>query len=287
MEVPVLVAAAVNDNDHNHEVVLEVQTMKWGLIPRYSSSSSPPETAPNHFLLFNKRIESFLDASHPHNYFYRLLLQHKRCVVIFDGFYEWHTVFGDSKKHPYYVHRDDNQPLMMAGIFEDSRLPKASKEAEVAATTAYDTVRTFSILTTEPDEHFLSLHDRQPVCLSESQARHWLDCSASSLSALLQELADNPRNPAFLCNQRLIFHPVTKRMSDSRYQGPDCSVPLSLKTMESFFQLTARSQQQQEQGEEKTNQKKKSFLEMRGDNDTNTYALSKKKQRIFMNKLAK
>ncbi len=44
------------------------------------------------------------------------LLSRKRCVVLFEGFYEWAKE--GAKKQPYYVHLQGGGPMMMAGLYD-------------------------------------------------------------------------------------------------------------------------------------------------------------------------
>ncbi|CAM9828527.1 unnamed protein product, partial [Discosporangium mesarthrocarpum] len=51
------------------------------------------------------------------------LLRRKRCVVGFDGFYEWMTD-REGKKQPYYVSTKDGGPLLMAALYDTWRQPE-------------------------------------------------------------------------------------------------------------------------------------------------------------------
>jgi putative SOS response-associated peptidase YedK len=193
-----------------------IQYMIWGLIPHYT----PKDEKPNHYALFNKRIESF----EPSNKYYYSLLEKKRCVVIFDGFYEWKIVAG--KKQPYYVHFGP-EPLQLAGIYEDSYLPNSPTP-----------VRTFSVVTCDPSEAFLPVYDRQPVFMTDEQVESWLNPD-TPVEKLLEELKANIVDPTVSVNQNILFHPVAKKMVDATYQGDDCHIAITLgKKIESFFTRT-------------------------------------------------
>jgi SOS response associated peptidase (SRAP) len=62
----------------------------------------------NFFKMFNARSETV--ASKP---IFKRLLSHNRCVVAYDGFYEW-LVDEHKEKQPYFVHYSDNRPMLMA-----------------------------------------------------------------------------------------------------------------------------------------------------------------------------
>jgi putative SOS response-associated peptidase YedK len=220
-EVPVLFK--VNDESDSRWCV---EPMIWGIIPTYLN----PPSANDHYRMFNKRIES-LERGEIAPYF-KTVLQTKRCVAIFDGFYEWKTIAG--KKHPYYVSLGSAEPLKMAGIYEDSQVfdPK---------TYSLRSARTFSIITGEPCAKF-TLHNRQPVFLTDEQVTRWLDCPPEEVFSLLSEIGKNYLDPSLPFNRTIQFHPVTPNVTNARYQEPDCSVFKSIGTqLTSFFKSTNHS----------------------------------------------
>jgi putative SOS response-associated peptidase YedK len=217
-EVPVLFK--VHDESESRWCV---EPMIWGIIPTYLN----PPSANDHYRMFNKRIES-LERGEIAPYF-KTVLQTKRCVAIFDGFYEWKTIAG--KKHPYYVSLGSAEPMKMAGIYEDSQVfdPK---------TYSLRSARTFSIITGEPCAKF-TLHNRQPVFLTDEQVTRWLDCPPEEVFSLLSEIGKNYLDPSLPFNRTIQFHPVTPNVTNARYQEPDCSVYKSIGTqLTSFFKST-------------------------------------------------
>jgi putative SOS response-associated peptidase YedK len=147
-----------------------------------------------------------------------------RCVVVIDGFYEWQTVAG--QKQPYYV--TIGEPMLLAGIFDHvvMQQPLASP------------LLTFSILTAASGSSFRSIHDRQPVMLSDSQALAWLD-GDHSLESLLSELRAQIEEDRMAHNENIGYYPVTKQVSNAQYQGADCAIKISLgKRITSFFNVT-------------------------------------------------
>jgi putative SOS response-associated peptidase YedK len=217
-EVPVLFK--VNDEIDSRWCV---EPMIWGIIPTYLN----PPSANDHYRMFNKRIES-LERGEIAPYF-KTVLQTKRCVAVFDGFYEWKTIAG--KKHPYYVSLGSSEPMKMAGIYEDSQVfdPK---------TYSLRPARTFSIITGEPCAKF-NLHNRQPVFLTDEQVTRWLDSPPEEVFSLLSEIGKNYLDPSLPFNRTIQFHPVTPNVTNARYQEPDCSVFKSIGTqLTSFFKST-------------------------------------------------
>jgi putative SOS response-associated peptidase YedK len=190
---------------------LKIEYMVWGLIPHYFA----PDQTNSHYRLFNKRIESF-QPSYGNKYFH-FLLQRKRCLVVFDGFYEWTGEPGH--KQPYYVYVKDS-PTLLPAIFEDSVFTDPLTGEIIRK-------RTFSIITEDPSEAMKPIHERQPVLMTEDQAFAWLNPDTHPFK-LLEELKENPQNPRLLINRHLFYHPVTKNMTDVQYQADDCSKQIHL-----------------------------------------------------------
>jgi putative SOS response-associated peptidase YedK len=92
---------------------------------------------------------------------FRSHLNQRRCVIPCQGFYEWREEEG---KQPYYFSRADGQPLMLAGIWDQSEYKGDRRVA-------------FAILTDEPNALIAPYHDRMPLALADDQVAAWLDLS--------------------------------------------------------------------------------------------------------------
>ena len=148
--------------------------MTWGLIPSFH----PRYQKLDHFQMFNARLETVLERKS----FQPLISRGRRCVVVFNGYYEWRAE--NKTKNPYYVyfHDDgisqlvdskcesmvDSTLIRMAGLFDTW----TSSEGEVK--------ETFTILTCRPCSALRPLHDRQPVFLSDSMLSTWLDLNSQN-----------------------------------------------------------------------------------------------------------
>ena len=77
----------------------------------------------------------------------------QRCIVPVDAFYEWKKT--PAGKQPYAIAGADSLPLAMAGLWE------RWKDRSTG-----DTVQTFTIITTVPNELCGAIHDRMPVVLA-------------------------------------------------------------------------------------------------------------------------
>jgi hypothetical protein len=123
-------------------------TLRWGLIPYWSKD---PKIA---WKTINARGEKV--ATTPT---FRDAYKRRRCLVPADAFYEWKA--NGKTKQPYAIAMRDRQPFAFAGLWENWKDPKTE-----------DWLRTFTILTTSPNEVVGPLHDRMPVILAPGDYDH-------------------------------------------------------------------------------------------------------------------
>jgi putative SOS response-associated peptidase YedK len=174
-----------------------VVAYQWGLIPHWA------ENAKTASRMFNARAETigrspaFADA-----------FRRKRCLVPVDGFYEWQRL--DGRRQPFTIGRADGRPLALAGLWSGWRDPVADQ-----------VVRTFTIVTTTPNEQLRWLHDRMPVIVPEDAWDRWLDPEPADLAELhgLFEPTDEPR---------LSIEPVSDLVNNVRNDGPALVEPIDL-----------------------------------------------------------
>lgn len=109
--------------------------------------------------------------------FWRKTVQNKRCLIPANGFYEWKT--SSTGKQPFYIKpKDPNSSLFaFAGIFDEW----TDNDGK--------TIKTYSIMTTEPNKEMSDIHNRMPVILHEEDEESWLaGVSDESLLRLLTPL---------------------------------------------------------------------------------------------------
>jgi putative SOS response-associated peptidase YedK len=78
---------------------------------------------------------------------YRQAFRKRRCLIPADGFYEWRKVLGG--KIPYNIQMKDGRPFAFAGLWEGWKPPGSE-----------DWIRTFTIITGEPNELIREIHTR-------------------------------------------------------------------------------------------------------------------------------
>lgn len=157
--------------------------MNWGLVPRWAKDASRASS------MINARSETVTEKPS-----FRGLVKGHRCIVPMDGFYEWDRT-DPRKKVPYFVHRDDGNLLLVAGLWTESPLVPSAKS--------------FCILTRESGDDLGRIHDRCPVHLDAGQAMEWL----SDIDAPL-ELTGVQGNP------RLDPRRVSTEVNSVRHNGP-------------------------------------------------------------------
>lgn len=125
----------------------------WGYRPRWAGQSGP---AP-----INARAER-LDSSR----YFRGAFHRHRCLIPADGWYEW--LPGEGGKQPYFIAREDRQPLFLGAIWE----PYADDTACCA-------------IITEPARGIArEIHDRMPLVLDDDSLEAWLDPALTERDAI-------------------------------------------------------------------------------------------------------
>ena len=169
--------------------------VRWGLIPSWVKD-------PRGFsLLINARGESALEKPA-----FRNAMKRRRCLFPADGFYEWKRE--GTVRQPFLIGRSDGMPLTLAGLWAGWRDPATER-----------VVRTFTIVTSRPNDQMADLHDRMPVVVPEEIWPLWLDplADTSELRAVLEPNDDTP----------LRIQPVSRLVNDVRNDGPELIEPMA------------------------------------------------------------
>ena len=128
----------------------ELTMLRWGLVPFWAKDPSIGNR------MINARAETVAEKPS-----YRAAYRHRRCLVLADGFYEWHTEGG--VKTPYYISAADGEPFAFAALWENWQ-SKISDES----------IQSTTLITTAADEFMSTLHHRMPVILRSDTADRWL-----------------------------------------------------------------------------------------------------------------
>jgi putative SOS response-associated peptidase YedK len=186
-------AVVVQREDHR-----AISAYRWGLIPHWS------ETAKTGNRMFNARAESI-----DRNPAFRYAFGKRRCLVPVDAFYEWRRD-GDARL-PYAVVREDRKPMALAGLWAGWKDPDTE-----------EIIRSFTIVTTGPNDLMRPIHNRMPVVVPESAWDQWLDptltkpADLAELHGLLVPAEDDT----------LDAYRVSPRVNSVRNDGPELVEPV-------------------------------------------------------------
>jgi len=171
-----------------------VKLMKWGLVPQWSKD---PEIG---YKMINARSEGIEEKPS-----FRTPLRKRRCLVIANGFYEWKTT-AKKTKMPYLFTLTSGEPFAFAGLWDQWK-----KRGE--------TLTTFTIITTEPNEIVEPIHNRMPVILRKKDENRWLDPEITYAKEVLPLLKPYPTDD-MLCAR------VSVKVNSPKNDTPDCIVPI-------------------------------------------------------------
>lgn len=181
---PTQYVAAVRDgSDAKRELVM----LRWGLVPFWAKEPSIGNR------MINARAETVAEKPA-----YRAAYRHRRCLVLADGFYEWHR--GGDTKVPWFISLASDEPCALAALWEQWH----DKESG-------DDLQTTTLLTTEANDFMAPLHHRMPVILTPESADTWLaggDGLFASWTA-----------------PKLRAWPVDRRVNNARNEGEDLLEP--------------------------------------------------------------
>ncbi|MEL7533419.1 MAG: SOS response-associated peptidase [Bacteroidota bacterium] len=122
---------------------------RWGLIPHWAKDKKIG------YKMINARAETLLEKAA-----FKTPFRQGRCLVPADGFYEWKQTL--SGKQPYRITLQDESLFYFAGLYDVWRSPEGKN------------IYSYTVITTEPNELMLDIHDRMPVILDTAAAERWL-----------------------------------------------------------------------------------------------------------------
>jgi putative SOS response-associated peptidase YedK len=163
----------------------ELTMLRWGLVPFWAKDPSIGNR------MINARAETVADKPA-----FRGAYRHRRCLVLADGFYEWHRE--GSTKTPYYISAADGQPFAFAALWENWD----SKDSD-------DSIESTTLITTAANDFMATMHHRMPVVLSPATADRWLEGGDDALEYAIDHVPE------------LRAWPVDRRVNNARNEGED------------------------------------------------------------------
>ena len=178
----------ITNEDPNH-----FRPLRWGLIPFWAKDHKIG------YKMINARIETILEKPA-----FRNAVKSRRCLVPFDGFYEWKKETGG--KTPFYIRRKDKQLFSIAGLWEKWTDPSSGED-----------VFSFTLITQEPNETMAAVHDRMPAILQPDQEASWIDMRVNEEDAvaMIEPYPDD----------WLDVFQVSKEVNNVRNNGPELILP--------------------------------------------------------------
>jgi putative SOS response-associated peptidase YedK len=169
---------------------------RWGLVPFWAEDPSIG------YKMINARAETLAQKKS-----FARVFKTQRCLVVADGFYEWRKLTDGKRKIPMYVHLRADRPFGFAGLYENWK----SKDGKL--------LQTCTIITTQPNELMMSIHNRMPAIITPNERNVWLNKEIQDPEVLMPLLRpyDSTRMEAYM---------VSTRVNSPSYNEPDCIEPV-------------------------------------------------------------
>jgi putative SOS response-associated peptidase YedK len=175
------IAAVRNRDDDGRELAM----LRWGLVPFWAKDPSIGNR------MINARAETVAEKPA-----YRAAYRRRRCLVLADGFYEWHQE--GTSKTPYYISLANQEPFAIAGLWEHWQNPDSD-----------DVIDSATLITTAANDFMAALHHRMPVILEPGTADRWLAGDEGVLAFATENVP------------KLRAWPVSRSVNNARHEGEE------------------------------------------------------------------
>jgi putative SOS response-associated peptidase YedK len=194
---PVLV---VRNDEHGKP---ELAAVQWGLVPEWKKEQGGKP-------LVNARIETVEVKPS-----FRSSIKRKRCLVPFDGWYEWKSTH--ARKQPYFIEPSGGGPHAFAGIWSTWHGPGGENWLESMA-----------IITAPAIGPLSKVHHRRPLVVPHGQYDQWLQAHDPLPRGFLNSFA-------WLPETGFSWRTVSQRVNDVRADDKLCLGPSELEAQHSLF----------------------------------------------------
>jgi putative SOS response-associated peptidase YedK len=172
-----------------------LDVMRWGLIPFWAKDEKIG------FSTINARAEE-VDTKPA----FREPFRQRRCLVPVENFYEWQKTAKGNQ--PYAVGLKGGGLMALAGLWDTWRSPGGER------------IRSFTIITTPPNELCAALHNRMPAVLKPDTWPLWLGEQPAELGQIKALLAPYP-------SEDMIAWPVSQRVGNVKNNDPSLIEPIA------------------------------------------------------------
>ena len=166
-----------------------LEMMRWGLVPSWAKDVGVGNR------MINARAETVAEKPA-----YRGPLRSRRCLVPATGFFEWKRE--GTSRTPYFIHLRDGALFAFAGLYDTWHAPGG------------EVVRSYTIITTAPNDVTAPIHDRMPVILDPEDEETWLDPDVTEPMHLLPLLRPYPA-------RAMDAYPVSRAVNSPAHDAPD------------------------------------------------------------------
>jgi len=166
-----------------------LSTVRWGFVPHWAKDISIGSK------MINARAETVAEKPS-----FRTAFRQRRCIIPANGYYEW--VQANDQKQPWYIKGHEDQPLSLAGLWEQWLSEDGSK------------LETCAIITTAANELTVPIHDRMPLILPKQSISPWLDKNTSPGDLVGMLIPCSP--------EMLEAYTVSNLVNNSRFDSPSC-----------------------------------------------------------------
>ena len=177
-----------------HQRSLEV--MRWGLVPFWAKDIKVG------FANINAKAEGIENKPA-----FREAFRQRRCLVPVDNFYRMEE--GRRRQAALRDRLKGGGLMALAGLWETWRAPSSGER-----------VRSFAIVTTEPNDLCAALHNRMPVVLAPDAWPAWLGEEPADEAHLKALLAPYP-------SDRMVCWPVSPRVGNVKNNDPGLVEPIA------------------------------------------------------------
>ena len=204
---PVLIIREAETQVFGERGEREVAALEWNFTPEWSKERPAKP-------LLNARVET-VEAKPS----FRSSIKRRRCLVPFNGWYEWKSVNG--RKQPYFIRKIDaggnGELAAFAGIWSTWHGPDGEHWLE-----------TFAIITAEAKGPLRATHHRKPLVVQPQDYERWL---------MPHDPLPNTFLKSFDWEPETAFHtmPVSTRVNSIRFDDPSCLNPPEEEKQPSLF----------------------------------------------------
>ena len=168
----------------------QVEQMRWGLVPFWAKD-----------IKIGSRMINAVGETVSAKPAFRAAYKKRRCLVLANGFFEWRK---DGKARiPFYLHLGGQPPIAFAGLWETWKSPDG------------ESIKSFTIVTTQPNRFIEPIHNRMPVILSQETEALWLDPMTEDSDILDRLLVPAPA-------EEMAGYQVSQVVNSVKNSGPDC-----------------------------------------------------------------